>query len=61
VLNGTAVRQDAGEPGDGITLGLSVSGAQTGEIAYSDRIDTEAEAISGTWNGAEVTTPRPLP
>lgn len=61
VLNGTAVRRDAGEPGDGITLGLSVSGAQTGEIAYSDGVDTEAEAISGTWNGAAVTTPRPLP
>ncbi len=61
VLNGTAVRQDAGEPGDGITLGLTVSGLHSGEIAYSYGGNTEAESIGGTWDGAAVTTPRPLP
>jgi pimeloyl-ACP methyl ester carboxylesterase len=61
VLDGSAIRRDAGDDDDRITLGLTVSGLHTGEIAYSRGTATEAETIAGTWNGAPLDTPRPMP
>jgi pimeloyl-ACP methyl ester carboxylesterase len=61
MLNGNGLLVEDGEPYDALTLTLSVSGAHAGEISYTNWTMTEAAALSGTWDGAEIASPRPLP
>lgn len=58
-LDGKGLLAENGESDDGLSLQLDVSGAHSGQIAYISNAVTQAEHVSGTWNGTEFTTPRP--
>lgn len=57
-LSGAGIEVNLGEPDDAITLGLTASGAATGEITYQYRLTDEADSITGTWNGQPAHLPR---
>lgn len=60
-MDGRGRWQDAGGPKDGFTLDVTVSGAVEGDILFRRDARTEASWVAGTWNGAPVSTPRPMP
>jgi pimeloyl-ACP methyl ester carboxylesterase len=60
-LTGDGFEYNAGQAGDGLTLVLRVSGAQTGDIAFRHRWNEEAYSLSGTWNGKPASLPRHMP
>ena len=43
---------------DGLTLDLTVSGSQTGQISYHNNRADEAVSLTGTWNGQPAALPR---
>ena len=53
VLHGKGLQAETGEPGDGFTFDLQVSGRHTGRLSYASDTMTGAERLSGTWDGAE--------
>lgn len=59
-VNGTGVETALDEPGDGIVLTLTVSGAQSGDLVYRYSITEETWSLSGTWNGQPAALPRGL-
>lgn len=61
VLDGTARWQDAGGARDGFILRVAVSGSAGGDILYRRDAWTGAEWVSGTWDGAAIALPRPMP
>jgi pimeloyl-ACP methyl ester carboxylesterase len=61
VLDGSGTRIEDGSEDVGLTLDLSVSGSHQGQITYHHDSSTDAMALSGTYDGKVVTTPRPLP
>jgi len=62
-LSGDGVSIDAGDGSkpDGLTLTLVVTGTHRGTLFYRHDTTTDAMSLSGTYDGAEVSTPRPLP
>jgi pimeloyl-ACP methyl ester carboxylesterase len=60
-IDGTGLYVENDEPGDGLTLTLSISGTHQGDLTYRNTTQTEAWSISGTWDGAAFITPRPVP
>lgn len=58
-LTGKGVVIEDGSPDDGLALQLDVTGQHTGRIAFVSNWRTEADHISGTWDGQETGTPRP--
>lgn len=61
VVNGTGtdVMTEAGA--DGLSLELTVSGSQTGQLTYHHSRVDEAFSLTGTWNGQPVHLPRAQP
>ncbi len=59
--SGVAIDADGGTRPDGLTLDVKISGAHRGEIVYRHDSTTEARSLSGSFDGREVATPRPLP
>lgn len=60
-LTGTGEEISMDEMGDGLTLTLSVTGSQTGEITYRSNHWDDSYALSGTWNGQPAALPRDWP
>ena len=62
-INGDGVSIDAGDGTrpDGLTLDVKVSGAHKGALTYRHDTTTAARSLSGTFDGKDVSTPRPLP
>jgi pimeloyl-ACP methyl ester carboxylesterase len=58
-LTGKGLMIEDGSSDDGLALQVDVAGRHTGRIAYVLNWQTEAERLSGTWDGQDVTTPRP--
>ena len=54
VLNGTGLAIANDEPGDGLSLELTVSGDLQGNMAYYDDTYAEAWVISGTYDGVPI-------
>ena len=44
-----------------LTLDLKIEGPMDGEVLYTSNVNAESWAISGTFGGKPVTTPRPMP
>lgn len=61
VLDGTGLLTENDEPADGMTFDLKVSGGHQGQFTYHNNTATEARKLAGTFDGVEVSTPRPLP
>ena len=61
VLDGTGLLVEQDKPGDGLTLALTVSGTHSGQIVYRNNTLNAAKMISGTYDGNDISTPRPLP
>lgn len=61
VVDGTGFWTLAGTVEDGVALDITVSGRVEGRLVWQRGDVTEAETVSGTWNGAAFATPRPLP
>ncbi|WP_395015141.1 alpha/beta fold hydrolase [Dongia sp.] len=59
--SGVSIDADGGTRPDGLTLDVKVSGAHRGEIVYRHDSTTEARSVSGSFDGREIATPRPLP
>jgi pimeloyl-ACP methyl ester carboxylesterase len=59
ILTGKGLLAENGTPTDGLSLQVDVMGLNSGRLTYVRNALTEAAWISGTWNGAEVTIPRP--
>lgn len=59
ILDGKGLRAENGEPDDGLFLQLEVSGTHEGRLVHVHNTVTEATHLSGTWDGAAITTPRP--
>lgn len=57
-VSGSAVEINADTPDAGITLNLSFSGAQTGELVYHHLNEEQTFSLSGTWNGQPAALPR---
>ncbi len=56
---GTDLATDAGQ--DGLTLDITVSGSQSGQLTYHHSRADEAFSLTGTWNGQPAHLPRALP
>jgi pimeloyl-ACP methyl ester carboxylesterase len=61
VFEGTGVLIENDEPGDGMTLTLTISGNHSGQIVYRSNTINETKMLSGSYDGKDVSTPRPLP
>jgi len=59
ILDGKGLRAENGESDDGLSLQLEVSGTHEGRLVHIHNIATGATHLSGTWDGATITTPRP--
>jgi pimeloyl-ACP methyl ester carboxylesterase len=59
--DGTLIDAGDGRRPDGLTLNLKVSGTHQGTIAYRRDTTTAARSLSGTFDGQDVATPRPMP
>ncbi|GAB2174789.1 alpha/beta fold hydrolase [Dongia sp. agr-C8] len=59
--SGVAIDADDGTRPDGLTLDLNISGGHRGAIVYRHDSTTEARSLSGTFDGKDASTPRPLP
>jgi hypothetical protein len=59
--DGTAIDAGDGTQPDGLILDLEIYGAHYGGLTYRHDSTTEARSLSGTFDGKEVSTPRPLP
>lgn len=57
-FSGSAIEVSADAPDDGITLFLTLSGAQQGKLTYLHRTTDQAYSLSGTWNGQPAALPR---
>lgn len=57
-VTGTGVKTDMGEPSDGITFTLAVTGPVSGDLIYRYRYHDEAWSLAGTWGGKPATLPR---
>lgn len=57
--SGEEIAMDA--MGDGLTLTLSATGSQTGEITYRSNHWDKSFALSGSWNGQPATLPTDWP
>ncbi|MCU0827870.1 MAG: alpha/beta hydrolase [Tabrizicola sp.] len=60
-VSGSGQEINVDEPGDNITLSLSVSGPQSGDILYRLNLRDESWSLSGTWNGKPAALPRLRP
>lgn len=60
-IDGRGRWQNAGGPKDGFILDVLVSGVAAGDILFHRDARTGATWIAGTWNGAPMSTPRPMP
>jgi pimeloyl-ACP methyl ester carboxylesterase len=60
---GDGVEIDAGDgtQPDGLTLKLAIAGAHAGNLTYRHDSTAEAMSLSGSYDGKDVSTPRPLP
>ena len=61
VMGGTGLLIDQDKPGDSLSLLLTISGTHSGQITYRNNTVTEAKMISGSYDGKDISTPRPLP
>jgi pimeloyl-ACP methyl ester carboxylesterase len=61
VVDGAGTELALEEGTDGLTLALAVSGSHQGQITYHNNTETEAWTIRGSYDGADVATPRPIP
>ena len=57
-FSGTGIEIAVEAPDDGITLFLTFSGAQTGDLTYTHRTTDKAYSLTGTWNGQSAGLPR---
>jgi pimeloyl-ACP methyl ester carboxylesterase len=62
-VSGDGVAIDAGDGTrpDGLTLDLEIAGTHRGALVYRHDTTTEAQSLSGEYDGKAVSTPRPLP
>ncbi|MGH6891228.1 MAG: alpha/beta hydrolase [Dongiaceae bacterium] len=61
VLDGSGTQIDEGAENVGLTLDLAISGAHQGQITYRHNTSTDGTTLTGTYDGKDVATPRPLP
>jgi len=61
VLDGVGRWEDAGGIRDGFMLNASASGNVAGNLLFRRDAWSGTEWVSGNWNGAPITMPRPMP
>jgi len=59
--DGVDINAGDGDKPDGLTLRLEVGGAHQGTLTYRHDKTTDAMNVSGTYDGKDVTPPRPMP
>lgn len=57
-FGGSAVEVHMDAPDDGITMVLTLTGTQTGDLTYHHSIADEAFSLDGKWNGRPAALPR---
>ena len=57
-FGGTAVEIRMDDADDGITMNLTITGAQTGDLTYLHRSVDKAFSLTGSWNGQPAGLPR---
>jgi hypothetical protein len=60
-INGTGTEPWGDDGMESLTLDLQIKGPASGEVSYVNDVMAEAWAISGTWDGQAIETPRPMP
>jgi pimeloyl-ACP methyl ester carboxylesterase len=62
-VSGSGVSIDAGDGmrPDGLTLDVKIAGSHQGAFTYRHDSTTEARSLGGSFDGKQVSTPRPLP
>jgi hypothetical protein len=60
-VSGLGQETNLDDPADNMTLSLSVTGPQSGDIVYRLSLRDEAWSLSGTWNGKDAALPRLTP
>jgi pimeloyl-ACP methyl ester carboxylesterase len=59
--DGLSIAAGDGTRPDGLTLHVKVSGTHQGVLTYRHDTTTEARSLTGTFDGKDVSTPRPAP